>query len=333
MLDRSGCTTWAGIRAWARRCLASRSPSSRIVGVLFFTVLALFAVSSIAAVGSNWWPSLEAFGNLQVHIAAGCAAVTLVALLARFRGWAAAGLVLLLVNGVSLGLRSASVSVCPVESAAAGQVAVRIMTHNILHTNHDFESFRRVVEAQRPDVIFLAETRPFHNEWFDKLRSQYPYRANCDVYQQCGVAILSRYPLEKGHELGGDDVMVLKTIVSVGEHKLTFLGTYIVQPFPGQGQSWEFRALTRIISMQPSDAVLVGDFNSVPWSPHMSHFIAAAGVCTANLTHATFPGRFGPFGLPIDQVFLKPDVGLLNIQTVGGTGSDHKALLATVSIR
>jgi endonuclease/exonuclease/phosphatase (EEP) superfamily protein YafD len=64
----------------------------------------------------------------------------------------------------------------------------------------------------------------------------------------------------------------------------------------------------------------------------LSRYVRGAGVCASNLTHATWPEWLGPFGVPIDHIFLKRGVRLLSIATVSGTGSDHKALLATISV-
>ena len=207
------------------------------------------------------------------------------------------------------------------------------MQHNIWKKNHDFAAFRRVVERERPDVIVMQETEPFHHAWFDRLRAEYPYRAYCDGDRSCGVTMLSRYPLVAGPQVDPENDWVLRAVVSVGTRKLVVLGTYIATPFPGERQDWEFGGLTRIMKAQPSNAVLTGDFNSVFWSPNMARYIAASGVCSTNPTRATFPRRLGPAGLPIDHIFFKPGVRLLKVKTVAGTGSDLRALLATVSIQ
>jgi endonuclease/exonuclease/phosphatase (EEP) superfamily protein YafD len=206
------------------------------------------------------------------------------------------------------------------------------MQHNIWKGNHDFEAFRRVVEAQKPDVIVMQETQPFHKAWFERLRAQYPYQADCDGDRSCAVTVVSRYPLEASPQVDPENDLVMRAVITIGTHKLVLLGTYIVTPFPGQRQDWEFSGLVRIMAAQPPNAVLAGDFNSVFWSPNMTRFIRGSGVCSTNPGHATFPRRLGPFGLPIDHIFLKPGVRLLDVATVGGTGSDHQALVATVSI-
>jgi len=294
--------------------------------------LSALAVLSVVASASEWWPLLETFGNLQVHFAAGCAILLLVALMGRSNGWTLVAAAVLVFNVASVGWRIAPASVCPVQSAATGQHPVRLLTHNIWRWNRDLPALEQVIQRQAADVVVLQEIRPQHQPLLNRLRKTYPYQTRCELNPDCGIAILSRFPFEMRREAGGDVVSALEIAVADEGHKLRLVGVHVNRPFHGRVQSAEFQALTSIVSGLPANAVIVGDFNSVLWSPNMTRYIEASGVCAGNSTHATWPQWLGPFGVPIDHIFLKRGVRLLSIATLDGTGSDHKALLATVGI-
>ncbi len=324
--------------AWRRaamnlkRWAMARTRGRWIFDFLMIAALGALAAASAGALASAWWPILETFGNLQVHIAAACAAMVIVALLGRSNGWTMVAVAVLVFNVASVGLRVAPVAVCPVQTAATGQHPVHILTHNIWGRNRDLAAIERVLVRKKPDVVVLQEIRPHHQPLFDRMRAQYPYQAACELNPDCGIAILSRYPFERVREAGGEAVTATEIVLSIEGRKLVLLGTHVRRPFHGRAQSAEFRALTPIVSGLPANAVIAGDFNSVIWSPNMARYVEASGVCAANTTQATWPQWLGPFGVPIDHIFLKQGVRLLSIATVGDTGSDHKALFATVGI-
>jgi endonuclease/exonuclease/phosphatase (EEP) superfamily protein YafD len=315
-----------------RRRAADRTRRRWVFDFLMFAALGVLAAASAGAVASTWWPVMETLGDLQVHIAVACAAIVLVALLGRSNGWTMVAVAGLAFNVVSIALRVAPVAVCPVQMAATGQHPVHILTHNIWGRNRDLAALEGVILRQGPDVVVLQEVRPHHLPLLDRLRARYPYQAVCEGNPDCGIAILSRYPFEERREVGDDAVTATEVVLSIEGRKLVLLGTHVLRPFHGRAQSAEFRALAPIVSALPANAVVAGDFNSVVWSSNMARYVEASGVCAANTTQATWPQWLGPFGVPIDHIFLKRGVRLLSIATLGDTGSDHKALLATVGI-
>lgn len=323
---------WRRAAATLKQKAAARSRGRWILDLGMLAALGALAGVSAAAAASAWWPALETLGNLQVHIAAMCAAVMILALLVRSNGWTLIAGAVLVFNVVSVGVRLAPVTSCPVQTAATGEHPVRILTHNIWGWNRDLSAVENTLLKLGADVAVLQEVRPYQRPLLDHLRAEYPFQAICRSNPDCGIAILSRYPLERLNEVGGPAVSALETVLSIDGHKLVLVGTHVRRPFHGRAQSAEFQALTSIVSALPANAIVAGDFNSTLWSPNMARYVAESGVCASNAAQATWPHWLGPFGIPIDHIFLKSGVQLLSIATLDGTGSDHKALFATVDI-
>lgn len=299
-----------------------------------FLVLGMIGVLSLAGILATWVPQLETFGNLQGYMAAGAVLAGLWTLVMRAPGWGAAALVLVAANAATVAYRMTPLEPCPVERAGTGQQAVKVLTHNILWDNHDFDTLEGVLRKPDPDVIILQEIQPHHMPLFARMAGDYPYSVVCPDVEHCGIVILSRHPLRSRKPVLDrfGEVIALDAVVTVGGSDLVVLGTHLVQPFRGRTQRGQIDRLADAVGRLPGNAMVAGDFNSVGWSANMRRFSERAGVCTANRTAPTWPVWLGPAGIPIDQVFLKPGLRLLTIETVQGSGSDHRALLANIGL-
>ena len=82
-------------------------------------------------------------------------------------------------------------------------------------------------------------------------------------------------------------------------------------------------------------AIVVGDFNLTPYSPHFKRFVNEARLLPARccvLHRATWPVVLGDawFGIPIDHSFVASGVQVVS-RTVGPhLGSDHLPVTLTV---
>ena len=310
-------------RKWAERSRVGRAAA---------VALGALALASAAGVASARIPAFAVFGSLMGHFAALAMAALVVALALRSKAGAAVAALVLAVDLGTVGLRVAAANTCPVQMAASGQRVVRIMTLNIRDENRDFAAIERALAQNRPDILLLQELRPHHAALLAQLRAHYPNQIICDVNPDCGIGILSTYRLEPVRAIGEGPVMALEATARVEDHDLMLFATHLQRPFTGQGQADQLKALTEDVAALPANSVVAGDFNSALWSASLSRYVRGAGICASNLTHATWPEWLGPFGVPIDHIFLKRGVRLLSITTVSGTGSDHKGLLATISI-
>lgn len=314
------------------RRLAERSAGRLVRDLVVVALFGALAVASAAGVASAWIPALEVFGTLQGHLAAAAIVAVLGGLIARSKAWASVAAVVLAVNLGVIGFRVLSADTCTVQMAASGKRAVRVMTLNIWGGNHDFAAVERILAQHHPDILLLEELRPQHAALLRRLRVRYPNQVVCDVSPDCGVAVLSKYRIGPERSISDGHIMALEVRATIEDHDLVLFATHMKRPFAGRGQSDQFEALTAEVAALPENSLVAGDFNSALWSANLSRYVKGAGVCACNLTHATWPEWLGPFGVPIDHIFLKPGVRLLGIATVSGAGSDHKALMATVSV-
>ena len=325
----------------ARNIFGRRSlppPSRRQRRQRFVTVLGvgllLLAALSVAAGASPWTPLFEAFGNLQLHFAVASAVLALAALFARSPGLVLLGVAVLGGNLVSAGVRVADVDMCTVEDAAGASNSFRLMTHNVQWRTGRLDSLETLLVRHDPDIAVLQEVWPSQVAQLSKLKERYPHQIACQGGGRCGVAILSKFPAEYRATIDGEEgfAIAVHADVTIGARSMTLIGAHMDRPFE-LDQFEQFEVLGALVGKLPAETAVAGDFNSVAWSTNLSRFAEDAGVCVANATLATWPKWLGPFGIPIDHVFLKSGLSLDSIEAVDGVDSDHKALIATLNMR
>ena len=86
----------------------------------------------------------------------------------------------------------------------------------------------------------------------------------------------------------------------------------------------------------PGPKVLLGDLNVTPWSPYFQDLVEGSGLRDVRVGSGlwtTWPMPLPSFlRIPIDHCLTSDDVAVREFTTVGGTGSDHRAILVDVSV-
>jgi endonuclease/exonuclease/phosphatase (EEP) superfamily protein YafD len=115
--------------------------------------------------------------------------------------------------------------------------------------------------------------------------------------------------------------------------------THMDWPYPIERQRDEFAAVAEAANTIEGPLLVVGDFNSTPWSYSIKAFEAASGLTRETRNLMTYPElfttrrgliRLEPF-LPLDHVFQR---GLTVSELAVGeqTGSDHRPVVFTFSV-
>lgn len=121
--------------------------------------------------------------------------------------------------------------------------------------------------------------------------------------------------------------------VDIGEDDLTLIAMHAAAPFVQNGVRDRRQHLQQAVSLAGSGgpAVIVGDFNAVPWSPALN-VLTDRGFQRATIgARATWLGRHHVTGLAIDHAFGR-DVDL-DLQVGPSIGSDHYPILIRMKSR
>jgi endonuclease/exonuclease/phosphatase (EEP) superfamily protein YafD len=100
---------------------------------------------------------------------------------------------------------------------------------------------------------------------------------------------------------------------------------------PALWQSVQMAVLAGYASSLGRDQILMGDFNSVPWSDVQTAFRAATWVDNRGPLVTTWPAQLpAPLRVPIDTVFVGGGLAIRNLHVGPDLGSDHLPLIAEI---
>lgn len=218
-----------------------------------------------------------------------------------------------------------------------GGDTMKVLFYNKLYTNDDNYEIKKKILERNADIVGLAEVT---NRDFEALSDKsYPYRYITDcvcVFGGAQNAIFSKYPILKADLVvfGKDSGLVLKAEVLISGKIVHLL---VVHPHsPVSQYDVEMRAqdlgfLAGIMNnYKPSDVVVVmGDFNTPPWSLTYSDFaqrFEGKFINTALGKGVNFTwGKF-LFQTQIDHFFVSKQVLVKSFRVLGNYGSDHRMI-------
>jgi endonuclease/exonuclease/phosphatase (EEP) superfamily protein YafD len=240
----------------------------------------------------------------------------------------------------------------PARPTANGTV-LKLMTHNVFGLNYDVKRVAAVIAAENPDIVALQEYFPEQQGLDGLLKPTYPYAVRCQGGKRANLGLYSKIPFDR--EMSEKDCpdsanatqrtahIIAGFTLADGTH-FSVMTTHMDWPFPIDRQRQELAAAAAEAKAVIGPLIVVGDFNSTPWSYAMKGFEAAAGLRRETRNLVTFPELFtvpprisrdeivhtAPF-LPLDQVFER-GVTVTELHRGPATGSDHLPVVFTFAV-
>jgi endonuclease/exonuclease/phosphatase (EEP) superfamily protein YafD len=243
----------------------------------------------------------------------------------------------------------------PSERLAQGDgPQISIVTHNLARTNGDPAKTMRVLIAADADIMLFQEADGRMKPYLDTLNQRYPFHSDCLEYSD--LALYSRLPISKvkwrfrrssGESFGPE--LIWARLDFPGRPPVTIATMHMPWPYPSTEQYYIRRYLTATIGRMDSRyLVLAGDFNLTPWG-HAMRTLDSGLAPMRRITHGlfSFPARI--LGqrrrtrllswlpvvpvLPIDHMFVGPGWGVVSVERLPATGSDHYPLKIRLALR
>ncbi|HVY99624.1 MAG TPA: endonuclease/exonuclease/phosphatase family protein [Dongiaceae bacterium] len=341
------------------------SPGRRLFGALVYPLKIVIqagllgaAVATLAPLLAGATPLLGIFEAFRLQLCVGGALLTVLGLLFRPRAMALLGVLAVAWNLAILWPYLPLGGATPAVAAAPG--GLKVVSANLWYRNDSYEPAVSYLMQSDADVIGLVELTP---QWLTALQplfERYPYRADCmQTTPPCEIMLLSRHPFEKSFagridgkrpaivwgeiEFGGKTVTVAEThlpwplLHAIDNGQATVAGTLQPEPLIGAEplmQSQQSAAIAQYLSGLDNDLVLMGDFNSVPWSTTHKALRAATGLHNDGPMVETWPA-WGPFWmrLPIDHIFVRGGLERRDFRRGPYIGSDHLPVEAVIVAR
>jgi len=230
-------------------------------------------------------------------------------------------------------------------AAAVATPNLRVLTLNLWARNDRANLVEGLIQTEAPDIVFLAEATPQWHHLLQQLRPSYPYSAPTVDDRTLPIMLLSRWPVKdaKVVRLGsrGRPTIIATVCKDVSGDKGAcglVVGLHTDRPLGpalARSRNTQLDELASLIAQQPERRVIVmGDFNLTPWSPYFHRFLDDARLrdsATGRGVAPTWFSRLLPFGLPIDQILLGPDVEVIQRRVGADVGSDHFPVIADLA--
>ena len=342
-----------------------------LLGLLRFvaalTILAT-ALPAILAIFGFAVPQFDLFNHLQVLLFFGTFAGAILALVLLGPWWRAFA-VLGFVASATIVVPEWLSSLAP-RQAVSDTTTVKVMTHNVFGLNYDLQRVNEAIRIEDPDIVALQEFFPEQAGLSDLLKDRYPYAVRCQGGKRANLGLFSKFPFREEMTAGEcpenawgaqRTAHIIAGFTLSNGTSFSLLTTHMDWPYPIERQRDEFAAVAEAANAIEGPLLVVGDFNSTPWSYTMKAFEAETGLTRETRNVITYPELFTvppgvkrrfpflpieprtcvgncgtdllrttPF-LPLDHVFQR---GLIvsELHTGVPTGSDHLLVVFTVSV-
>ena len=240
----------------------------------------------------------------------------------------------------------------PCESARTRQHdrqrQVRLLTANVLTSNHDSDKLLAIVEREQPDVLVTLESDDWWQQRLDVLEADseqygYTHTLKCPLDNLYGMHVYSRLPLHDASIdfLVEEDVPSMHAqleLASGDRVRVHFL--HPAPPSPTENdESSERDAELIIVARSVADSqqpvIVTGDLNDVAWSRTTRLFRKLSGLLDPRVGRGmfnTFHANIPLLRWPLDHLFHSEHFSVVRVARMEAFGSDHFPLLTELAL-
>ena len=216
--------------------------------------------------------------------------------------------------------------------------SISLMSSNIYgQKNFDYAALIDLVRERKPDILCIEETTP---QWMRKLRLGLPdYPFIIDQGYSGGSALFSKMPVDRVETAPGIKRFGVRCKIQLGNMKALLIVSH--PPAPTSTGRWNYRnnefvRLAEDTAASAIPVIIIGDFNSTPWSSYFQQLLMQGQLQDSEVGFGIQPSwsTLMPLPLvPIDHcVYTKQFVA--KSRDVGpNIHSDHLPLFVELTVR
>lgn len=242
----------------------------------------------------------------------------------------------------------------------ANPIRLKVLSANLWQSAPSQDRTIQTLMASNADIIGLVEVTPDWRLLLTPVIIKYPYRADCvDVDRECQILLLSKLPIQRSFSgrvwqatpiVAGADLMWNGRPITViathlyrpltgseesewGEDDPAY-SAYLADRLPLSRQAGQAGLLAKYLNSLPGDLIVMGDFNSAPWSRVQRAFRDKTGLGNRAGWDLTWPSwLYWPLRLPLDHVLARGRLTVTKFAAGPETDSDHLPVVAEVGWR
>lgn len=222
----------------------------------------------------------------------------------------------------------------------AARPLLRLVSANLLYENRDAERTLQGLAALEADVLVLCEVTPGMRRHLQRMEATHPHALDtCAPESVYGILILSRFPLTRRSSGIGEDPAPrhLAADLNIGADTISLVAIHPTNPLRfdrAHRIPAEFDAVAELCRAAQGDLIVTGDCNAAGWSSYLRALEGAAGLASDGRMRPSWPVWLPPLvRLPLDHVWVRGRVALLQAGLGPRFGSDHLPLVADIGWR
>jgi endonuclease/exonuclease/phosphatase (EEP) superfamily protein YafD len=323
--------------------------------IFLFLVGAIWLVAGLAFAG-RFLVEVELYSHFQPPVMVVCAAAAIVGLVLRRWGVGFGSLLLT----AALGWSTAPYLLPPPSVAAdSGPRPIRILWSNLQNWSTSGEALDAVLHDAQADIVVLTELSARHVRAVERARARWPYQTRFPQGSAFDLLMLSRWqPRDlRIHQPFGDQFPIFDALICPGadldgwaEACVAVVALHAVRPaLPGgfvgvlpTRRDTMLAGATAAVRQRIAEnhrVVLMGDFNTTPWSASFRRVLGDSGLLDSatepaarpRWTRPTWFSRWPGLGLPIDHMLLSPTWRIHERRLGPFFGSDHRPVVIELS--
>lgn len=222
---------------------------------------------------------------------------------------------------------------------AASNNTLKILHANVLSTNDHYDRLLELVKAEDADIVLLQEVTPQWQAAMRPLLEKYPYNLVEARDGNFGIAMFSRVAFDAVTHVDSPPLQFPSIVarLTIGGTALTLISTHPMMPLGESNyaaRNEQLKSVADIVTRANGAVVLAGDLNTAMWGANYRTLLHETKLRNARRGFGILPTwpTFMPIAMiPIDHVLVSSEVGVNEIRTGPGIGSDHLPLIATVA--
>jgi endonuclease/exonuclease/phosphatase (EEP) superfamily protein YafD len=221
-----------------------------------------------------------------------------------------------------------------------GGTNISLLALNVEYTNDTGAAASRQIKARNPDIVVLSELSPLTLRHLD-LR-QYKYSWQRPKSNAFGQGVYSRWPLLNVTTWAVNGISMAELTVQTPAGPVRLFQVHTDAPQKASARPiWtaQLKQLRSRMNAETLPIIAAGDFNASHWDASFTDVLGGprhildAGAGRGYL--ATWPSgrRWLPPVFPLDHVLVSEGIGVRGLRVLSPVGSDHRAILATLSLQ
>lgn len=210
-----------------------------------------------------------------------------------------------------------------------GSKELKILFFNKLYSNANYGEIQKKIKEINPDIIGMAELKEKEIKEIAVLK-EYPYMYIKNTRDNASLALFSKYTFSIENTSDFSHLIAAKANISGKQYNI-----FVFHPISPiyvkniKSRDSEIKKLSaRLNSLKSENIIALGDYNVTPWSPlyinSLSELTYIKNISKGKGMQVTY--HKGPFGIPIDYIFVSKKFAVSSFGNEYVLGSDHNLI-------